>query len=287
MTLRLAATAAQVRATNRNRGLIQVTSVDASPSATERRGPVADTEAPGSVVTVIQRVRRSIVRQPGREVLLRPGDVAVYPSARRFTHTLIDGSVADVFVIPLTSLGMTIGQIEHVSAVNLLDRTPMAALMRDLFQGLVSHRLGLSTRARLAGPLAEILRLTLEAAAVPTSLPPTEGLADRIVTFVLDHLGDPDLGAEMVARAHNISVRQMYAVLARSDVGLSALIRTRRLQRVRAVLADPATAEVPISTLAQQHGSVSASHFSRRFRQEFGMTPRAWRSRCSSLGAED
>ena len=30
--------------------------------------------------------------------------------------------------------------------------------------------------------------------------------------------------------------------------------------------------------LAQQHGFVSASHFSRIFREEFGTTPRQWRN---------
>ena len=72
-------------------------------------------------------------------------------------------------------------------------------------------------------------------------------------------------------------------MLARSDIRLSALIQTQRLRWVRAALTDLSTADVPIGMLAQQHGYVSASHFSRRFRQEFGMTPREWRHR-HSLG---
>ena len=48
--------------------------------------------------------------------------------------------------------------------------------------------------------------------------------------------------------------------------------------RVRDALTAPATIDVPIGVLAQQHGFVSASHFSRIFREEFGTTPRQWRN---------
>ena len=51
-----------------------------------------------------------------------------------------------------------------------------------------------------------------------------------------------------------------------------------RLRRVRDALTAPATIDVPIRILAQQHGFVSASHFSRIFREEFGTTPRQWRN---------
>ena len=158
---------------------------------------------------MIQRTRQSIIRRAHRELLLGPGDVAVYPSTGPSTHTLFHGSAADIVVIPLRSLGLTVEKVDAVSAVNLLDKTPMAPLVRNLFRDLGSHHLSLSTMARMAGPLADTLRLALESAAASTSSWPAEGLADRIVQFVLDNLGDPNLGAEEVARFHSISVRQM------------------------------------------------------------------------------
>ncbi|MCK1801398.1 AraC family transcriptional regulator, partial [Micrococcus luteus] len=59
---------------------------------------------------------------------------------------------------------------------------------------------------------------------------------------------------------------------------------SQRLRRVRDALTAPATIDVPIGILAQQHGFVSASHFSRIFREEFGTTPRQWRNNTTPPG---
>ena len=70
----------------------------------------------------------------------------------------------------------------------------------------------------------------------------------------------------------------------RADIRLAQLIQSQRLRRVRDALTAPATIDVPIGVLAQQHGFVSASHFSRIFREEFGTTPRQWRNNTTPPG---
>ena len=54
-------------------------------------------------------------------------------------------------------------------------------------------------------------------------------------------------------------------------------VRRRRLDRIRRALVDPALTRRPVSSLAAQWGFAEASHFSKLFRAEFGMSPREFR----------
>jgi AraC-like DNA-binding protein len=64
--------------------------------------------------------------------------------------------------------------------------------------------------------------------------------------------------------------------------GVQAFIRQRRLQAVRAALADPQS-DAPIHLLADRYGFSDAAHLSRLFRAEFGCTPRDFRERSRAL----
>ncbi|MBF6241674.1 helix-turn-helix domain-containing protein [Nocardia otitidiscaviarum] len=108
--------------------------------------------------------------------------------------------------------------------------------------------------------------------AVPAAL-----LLGRIREYVRAHLADPLLGAESIARAHSISVRYLYKLCAGADLSLEQWIIAERLERVRADLARPEYEHRSIGLVASAWGFRDASHFARRFRAAYGMTPREWR----------
>jgi AraC-like DNA-binding protein len=57
------------------------------------------------------------------------------------------------------------------------------------------------------------------------------------------------------------------------DTTIVATIRTRRLERCREDLSDPALAHRSIMEIAEHWGFGDPAHFSRAFRKQFGMTP--------------
>ncbi|MFB8005260.1 helix-turn-helix domain-containing protein [Nocardia sp. NPDC056000] len=97
----------------------------------------------------------------------------------------------------------------------------------------------------------------------------------RIAAYVEQHLGDPGLNAEQIARAHNISVRHLYNVWSARGIPLSQWIISARLEGARADLARQGRT-VPIAVVGRRWGFANPAHFARRFRDAYGMSPREW-----------
>jgi AraC-like DNA-binding protein len=106
---------------------------------------------------------------------------------------------------------------------------------------------------------------------------PTDDLLVNIKSYVETHLHDPNLDAAQIARAHHISVRQLYKVCAGAGVRLGEWTMSSRLEGAKSALGDPAESHRTIFDIASQWGFVDASHFSARFRVAYGSTPRQWR----------
>jgi AraC-like DNA-binding protein len=99
----------------------------------------------------------------------------------------------------------------------------------------------------------------------------------RVREYVRQNVRDPGLTAESIARAHNVSRRQLYSACAAADTSLEQLIIRRRLYGVRAELSQPKARLRSIESVARGWGFRNVSHFSRRFSEEFKISPREWR----------
>ncbi|WP_107657446.1 helix-turn-helix domain-containing protein [Nocardia suismassiliense] len=106
---------------------------------------------------------------------------------------------------------------------------------------------------------------------------PADILLSQISDYVHRRLSDPDLSPAGIARAHHISMRHLYKVCARAGLSLEQWIITQRLERARSDLARLDTRDHSIAAIANRHGFRHPSHFTRRFRAAYGVTPNAWR----------
>ncbi|MGY1773834.1 helix-turn-helix domain-containing protein [Blastococcus sp. SYSU D00813] len=109
-------------------------------------------------------------------------------------------------------------------------------------------------------------------------------LATRVRAYVRRHVREPDLDAQRVARAHAVSVRQLYRACAAAGFSLEQEVIARRLHGARDELARGGGR--PIAAVARRWGFSDPSHFSRRFRAEYGTSPREWR-RAAEAGRAD
>jgi AraC-like DNA-binding protein len=109
-----------------------------------------------------------------------------------------------------------------------------------------------------------------------------QNLTAVVKSYIAQHLADPDLGAERIARAMFISVRQVYKLWETEPSPLGQWIVERRLEAARRELTSPRRRNQTIAAIARRWGFADSTHFSRRFRQAYGMSPREWRHACQS-----
>ncbi|WP_409332819.1 helix-turn-helix domain-containing protein [Trujillonella humicola] len=111
-----------------------------------------------------------------------------------------------------------------------------------------------------------------------------ETLLSRVRAHVRQNLADPGLTPRSIAAAHNVSVRQLYRACAEAGWSLEQWVIDQRLEDARVRLTTPAGLRRPIGATARACGFADASHFTRRFRRAYGMTPREWQ-RAATSGA--
>lgn len=103
-----------------------------------------------------------------------------------------------------------------------------------------------------------------------------ESVRSRTEAIIFENSSDPQLTPAIIAARLNISLRQLYRAFSGGE-SPAALIRRRRLERAAELLAT-GEAHAHVEKVAQESGFVSADYFSRAFRREFGVSPRAYRA---------
>jgi AraC-like DNA-binding protein len=129
--------------------------------------------------------------------------------------------------------------------------------------------------------LTEFLVANLAAEGAPASLGGAEAARaahlDRVCQTIETMLADPDLSLDDVARADGISARSMQKLFASAGQSFSTYLRIRRLERCRLDLISPIFSSLSISEICFRWGFNGSAHFSRAFKDQYGVTPRDYR----------
>lgn len=264
---------------------LQVCSVDAMPTTVTRtsRSAHADEEEPALFLT-LQVAGTSLMVQHGRQAMLAPGQFAVYATTTPYTLVFGSGVRAHFFRIPLRELALPDATVRQVSARAFGGAGDQLATLTSSYLVRVAttpELLRRPTSEGLATPTVELVRTALAGADGQPGLTrdsAAAGLETRILEHLRTNLADPSLSATSVAAAHHVSVRHLYTLLSRMGVSLGEWVRSERLEHCRRDLADSRSGAVPIAAVAARWGFVDPTHFSRVFREAYGLSPREWRA---------
>jgi AraC-like DNA-binding protein len=149
---------------------------------------------------------------------------------------------------------------------------------------------GLTAPQRLDAGHAAIDLLAMALRDVVPSVPGGDGSAEVLLEMMLvhvrEHLADPRLQVEELARRHNVSVSHLYTLFGRIGTTPGAYLREQRLLAAQAMLSDPRNARLGVADIAASVGFVERRTFLRAFRRQYGMTPASWRrAHCHSGSA--
>lgn len=104
------------------------------------------------------------------------------------------------------------------------------------------------------------------------------GLFAAAKVFIARHLDSPRLCPGLIARQMKCSRAHLYRVFAGHGETIAGYVREQRLRRAYSRLAGSAGSDAAIGEIAYRCGFEDPVHFSRLFRERFGLTPSAFRA---------
>jgi AraC-like DNA-binding protein len=206
------------------------------------------------------------------------GDLSFTEVSAPYEYRWSGRGVCRALRIPAGRLGLAADTVRR--AVPVAHRSPLYDLVRTHVVQLTRDAEHLAREPlvhSLASATVDLTRALLASAAGTDADVLGETLLTRVRAYVRQHLTEPDLDAERIARAHSISVRQLYRLCSAAGLSLEQEVISRRLEGARRELARADGGRRSIAVVARRWGFSDPSHFARRFRAGYGVSPREWR----------
>lgn len=224
---------------------------------------------------LLQLVGISVFEQDGRRIEVSAGDCLVGDISQ--TRRMLSPTVTKhlLVLIPL-EMALSYGlQPRNISYQCFSNSRGLGRLNRSLVETLIDDREAIAADHEhyLADMVMRSLQLSLAESGRRVGLGARERLVQRAKSFIDKNLRDPDLDLAKVAEALDCSKRYLHAAFAEEGGTITKYIWSARLELCRRELARTSRDEKLITDIAFSCGFNSSSHFSRTFKEKFGVPP--------------
>ena len=269
-------------------GALHVAEVSGSDQHVRRRSELIRRHDPDLIKIGVQLHGCGVLVQDGREIQLRPGDLAAYDTSRPYSLRFARPFRMLVLMCPRSTLSLPAATLARLTAVRIEGHRGVGALISPFLSRLgtmlgdPAQTMSGATDHHLAESVLEMVTAGFRSldggdddGATLGSIP--AGLLVRVHSYIEANLHSPDLNSAGIAAAHHISVRYLQRLFEQQGLTVTGWIRARRLEHCRRDLRDPRHADHPVGKIAAGWGLLDAAHFSRSFRATYGISPREYR----------
>jgi AraC family transcriptional regulator, positive regulator of tynA and feaB len=227
-----------------------------------------------------QLVGTSYFEDPARQTDLKPGGLMLLDPMRPYSGRLEDDTQLLVAKLPRVALEARIGAASSLSLLSI-GGTPISGILVGVFGSLAQCEGTRDDHATVADRTLDLVASCLASAAKTDHLALSNRkamMALRVREAVEARLSDSLLTPDAIAAAVGCTARYANMVLAEQGTSIGRLIFERRLERCRLTLADVRMHHRSITDIAFGWGFKNLAHFSRSFKDAYGLTPRDFRA---------
>jgi AraC-like DNA-binding protein len=210
------------------------------------------------------------------------GDILYGPTGRNSTLKLPDHFVMLYIRIPQTMLYPRLLNLQMLPMGTLTGRVAGNRIFSGLLHSIVDNLEELTDEhiRPIEVALSEFVISSLgESSAMSCFDQAGASNFHRISQAIELQLGDGDLTLHDIAGQQHVSARYIQKLFQQAGMSFSQYLRRRRLEHCHADLASIVHRNLSISDICFRWGFNDAAHFSRSFRADYGMTPRAFRQK--------
>ncbi|WP_237727038.1 cupin domain-containing protein [Rhodococcus jostii] len=227
-------------------GSLQVSEVSGGAVEVCRMPDAIRRSDPGYVKLGMQIRGYCVLTQDDREAALIPGDFSIYDTRRPY-QVSFEGDFAQLVVMfPHELIHLPPDALNDMTARRVSGRRGIGGLVSKLLVGIAEQPRGveeLSANQQLSNGVLNLLAAALsEQLGCESNVPPETNRAAlllQIKAFIDARLYDPELSSHLIARAHNISPRNLQKMFEGEGTTATEWIRRRRLEHCRRDLVDP------------------------------------------------
>jgi len=218
------------------------------------------------------------LRTPRGDLDVASGRYAIVSKARAHEFVTPRGGHSAAIQVPHAALARLVPGLEEAPLRLLPPGIPEAALAMGYAQLLAgSPVLSVPLLSSALSHLQELVAHIL-ASPAPAVQPPEREAVDvpRLALIrqdILARIDETGLSLAQIARQHYLTPRQVQRLFEREGTCFSDFVSAARLERARAMLADPAQRHRRVLEIALDIGFDNASAFSRAFKRQFGVSP--------------
>lgn len=272
-----------------NRNLVELTHVAGGAQAFTRDATLSARHGEDVCKVIVLLKGVCFLEQEGRQERFEAGSMWYFDCARPYNLTFPEVFEFGLAMIPRSALygDRTDGIFMPPVVFNqgTLRSRVLHSLMTQLATELKRAGTGIEMPNEIVDSVVSMTGAMLREAGGDESRLALRSGVVQLLRYVEEHLGDPDLNVESLARAMHVSVRQVQRLFAIEGVTVSSWLKRRRLDMARIDLASPNLAHVPVTTIGRRWGFGDAAHFSRVFKAAYGASPTNYRQ-LSVLGDE-
>lgn len=242
------------------------------------RSPVRLADGEDTVCLMMKTAGEMALKQGRHEGVPQVGDAVLLVYRQPAQLQFVQATYLSVRV-PLSALA-PMARVEAAAALRIPRETPALALLQG-YVATLPDRIDDPRLGRLAAlHVYDLLALAIGATQEGRELANRRGVrAARFKTIQADLFRDANVHIDEIAARQGISVRYIQMLFEEQGTTFSEFVAERRLESAYRILTSPRCASWSIAAIALEAGFGDLSHFNRRFKRRYSMTPTDARAR--------
>jgi acetamidase/formamidase/AraC-like DNA-binding protein len=237
-------------------------------------------ESDGAMLVVLHLEGKALLQNNQQAQALAVGDFAIFPAGVDF-DLVCDGPFRQVWLrLPSIAFSRRMLPPQAFRVLPIAGDSGLGHVLSQLLRSVSDslQELDDDELSAIEIAISDLIATTLNQRNDGSGTSSSQAaILHRICQFIETRLGDSNLSLAEVARAQRVSPRYLQKLFESANGNFTRYIRERRLERCRIELAKPDDDASSVSSIAFRWGFTDAAHFSRVFRDKYGMSPRDYR----------